>query len=117
MLSGDGQQKGGGEPGVSFLARSNRDTGSMPAWLTGGIRQRRNGLVDAVGTRLRSAALQTIENAADSEIGPSTAGPHRFPAFAAHLRRLAAGELPPIPSGLTKELHELLDEIHQAIRA
>jgi hypothetical protein len=39
-----------------------------------------------------------------------------FPAFAANLRRLAAGELAPIPSGLPKELHEILDQMHKAIR-
>jgi hypothetical protein len=42
--------------------------------------------------------------------------PAPFPAFAAHLRRLAARELAPIPSGLPKELHEILDQIHKAIR-
>jgi hypothetical protein len=30
-----------------------------------------NGLIDVVGTRIPSAALQTIESAAGSEIGPS----------------------------------------------
>jgi tetratricopeptide (TPR) repeat protein len=42
--------------------------------------------------------------------------PAPFPAFTAELRRLAAGELTPIPSGLPRELQEILDQIHQAIR-
>ena len=33
----------------------------------------RNGLIDALGTRTRSAALQTIKNAAEPEIGPTFA--------------------------------------------
>ena len=43
--------------------------------------------------------------------------PAPFPDFTAHLRHLAAGELPPIPPGLPKELHDLLSEIRTAIRA
>ena len=42
--------------------------------------------------------------------------PAPFPAFTAHLRHLAAGELAPIPSDLPKELHEILDQLHKAIR-
>ena len=40
-----------------------------------------------------------------------------FPAFSAALRQLAAGQLPPIPAGLPKELHELLDQVTAAIRS
>jgi hypothetical protein len=39
-----------------------------------------------------------------------------LPVFAAHLRRLAAGELAPVPSGLPKELREILEQIDKAIR-
>ncbi len=42
--------------------------------------------------------------------------PAPFPAFTAHLRRLAAGELAPIPSDLPKELREMLDQLHKSIR-
>src|SRR5947209_13396651 len=41
----------------------------------------RNGLIDALGTRHRSAALQTIGSAAGSEIGPRPSSPElrRYP--------------------------------------
>lgn len=42
--------------------------------------------------------------------------PAPFPAFTAHLRRLAARDLAPIPAGLPKELHDILDQLHQALR-
>lgn len=42
--------------------------------------------------------------------------PAPFPDFSAILRHLAAGHLPPIPAGLPRELHELLDGITSAIR-
>jgi hypothetical protein len=52
-------------PGVKFLDRSKRGTRSVPAWIVGG-----NGLIDVLTTKTPSAALQTIEGAAGSEIGP-----------------------------------------------
>ncbi len=42
--------------------------------------------------------------------------PAPFPDFSAALRRLAAGEIPPIPASLPPELHELLSQITKAIR-
>jgi tetratricopeptide (TPR) repeat protein len=42
--------------------------------------------------------------------------PAPFPAFTEHLRSLAAGTLAPIPAGLPKELHEMLDQLHKAIQ-
>lgn len=41
--------------------------------------------------------------------------PAPFPAFGAFLRKLAAGELPPIPGGLPAELRQWLEELTQAI--
>ncbi len=42
--------------------------------------------------------------------------PAPFPGFAAFLRQIAAGQLPPIPSGLPAELGQLLEAMAQAIR-
>ncbi len=42
--------------------------------------------------------------------------PAPFPDFAAFLRHIAAGQLPPIPNGLPAELRQLLEPIAQAIR-
>ncbi len=41
--------------------------------------------------------------------------PAQFPDFAAFLRQIAAGELPPIPNGLPVELRQWLEELVQAI--
>jgi tetratricopeptide (TPR) repeat protein len=43
-------------------------------------------------------------------------GPAPFPEFAAFLRQIAAGQLPPIPHGLPAELRQWLEELAQAIR-
>ena len=95
---------GSDTPGMGALARSQRGTRSMPAWLRSGTRQRMktvlcirlgsdqgrsrclvafskrscsweqdretNVLIAAPGTRSHSAAVQMIESAAESEIGP-----------------------------------------------
>jgi tetratricopeptide (TPR) repeat protein len=58
---------------------------------------------------------ETLGSDAEEFLATLDGGPAPFPAFAAHLRRLAARELASIPSGLPKELHEILDPIHQAI--
>ena len=42
--------------------------------------------------------------------------PAPFPEFAAFLRQLAAGQLPPIPHGLPAELGQWLEDFAQAIR-
>jgi len=42
--------------------------------------------------------------------------PEPFPDYAAFLRQIAAGELPPVPTGLPGELREWLEELSQAIR-
>ena len=42
--------------------------------------------------------------------------PAPLPAFSATLRRLAAGEMPPIPDALPAELRDLLTEVLQALR-
>ncbi len=42
--------------------------------------------------------------------------PAPFPAFAGFLRKLAAGELPPVPSDLPAELGQWLEELVQTIR-
>jgi hypothetical protein len=39
-----------------------------------------------------------------------------LPDFAAHLRQLAAGQLPPTPASLPAELRQILEELAQAIR-
>ncbi|MGO9470349.1 MAG: hypothetical protein ACLQIB_41495 [Isosphaeraceae bacterium] len=59
---------------------------------------------------------ETLCPAEEEALATLDGSPAPFPAFAAHLRRLAAGELAPIPSGLPKEIHEILDQIHNAIR-
>ena len=42
--------------------------------------------------------------------------PAPFPDFVAHLRQLAAGQLPPIPDSLPAELRQFLEPLAQAIR-
>jgi tetratricopeptide (TPR) repeat protein len=42
--------------------------------------------------------------------------PAPLPDFAAHLRQLAAGQLPPTPASLPAELRQTLDQLAQAIR-
>ena len=42
--------------------------------------------------------------------------PAPFPDFAAFLRQIGAGQLPPIPDGLPGELRQWLEELVQAIR-
>lgn len=42
--------------------------------------------------------------------------PAPFPAFAAFLRQIAAGQLPPIPNGLPAELRQWLEELVRAIQ-
>jgi hypothetical protein len=42
--------------------------------------------------------------------------PAPLPGFAAFLRQLGAGQLPPIPGGLPPELEQLLEATAQAIR-
>ncbi len=59
---------------------------------------------------------ETLGPDAEESLATLDGYPAPFPAFAAHLRRLAARELAPIPSGLPEELHEILDQIHKAIR-
>jgi hypothetical protein len=41
--------------------------------------------------------------------------PAPFPDFAAHLRQLAAGQLPPIPASLPAELRQILESPAEAI--
>jgi hypothetical protein len=42
--------------------------------------------------------------------------PAPFPDFATFLRRIAAGELAPVPSGLPGELREWVEELVEGIR-
>jgi hypothetical protein len=61
---------------------------------------------------------------ANEELGPGeqealaqlAAQPAPLPDFAAFLRQLAAGQLPPIPASLPTELKQLLEPLSQAIR-
>ncbi len=55
----------------------------------------------------------------DAEEALATLGrsPVPFPEFAAFLRQLAAGQLPPVPVSLPPELRNLLEPLAQAIRA
>jgi hypothetical protein len=59
---------------------------------------------------------ETLDAGAEEAFATLDGYPAPMPAFTAHLRHLAAGELTPIPSGLPKELQEILDQIHKAIR-
>jgi tetratricopeptide (TPR) repeat protein len=57
-------------------------------------------------------AGETLDPAAEEALAQLDGFPAPFPAFAAHLRSLAAGTLAPVPAGLPKELHEVLDQLH-----
>ena len=59
---------------------------------------------------------ETLGHDAEEALATLDGFPAPFPAFTAHLRGLAAGELTPIPTGLPKELHEILRQLHKAIR-
>lgn len=60
----------------------------------------------------------------DSQLGPDDEerlahldqSPAPFPDFAAFLRQMAAGQLPPIPSNLPADLRQFLEELLKAIR-
>ena len=56
-----------------------------------------------------------LHPAAENALAQLDQLPGPFPAFAASLRHLAAGELPPIPSTLPAELRRLLESVTQAI--
>jgi len=64
------------------------------------------------------AGFAKAELAPDAEEALATlAGyPAPFPDFVAHLRQLAAGQLPAIPSSLPAELRQILEALEQAIR-
>jgi tetratricopeptide (TPR) repeat protein len=51
----------------------------------------------------------------DESLGKLDLYPAPYPALAVYLRRLASGELTPIPTGLPNELHEILVDIHKTI--
>ena len=53
--------------------RCEQDTEALPFKRSSSREQDKeiNGLIDALGTRHRSAAVRVIENAAESEIGPT----------------------------------------------
>jgi hypothetical protein len=59
---------------------------------------------------------ETLDPDAEEALAKLDGFPAPFPAFGAHLRSLAAGTLAPIPAGLPKELHEVPDQLHKAIR-
>ncbi len=119
---------------LSEIAAARGDTAAAAEWarkrdeLLAEL-ERRAGGGGGIPSEMMNALAQLTLACARAGFGGETLGPAEeealatldgypapFPAFAAHLRRLAARELPPIPSGLPKELHEILDQIHNAIR-
>jgi hypothetical protein len=74
---------------------------------------------------LRALALACAESGfGDAPLGPAEADalakleqpPAPFPGFATSLREIAAGQLPSIPSGLPRELEQLLEETIRGLR-
>jgi tetratricopeptide (TPR) repeat protein len=91
--------------------------------------ERRAGGGGGIPAQMMKALAQLTMACARAGFGGETLGPAEeealarldglpapFPAFTAHLRGLAAGTLEAIPAGLPGELHELLEQIHQAVR-
>jgi tetratricopeptide (TPR) repeat protein len=91
-------------------------------------KRRAGGGIGVSGQMLRT--LQALTRAcaqagfSDGNVGPDEEEalaqldqfPAPFPGFAAFLRQLAAGELPPIPGGLPPELEQVLEATAQTIR-
>jgi tetratricopeptide (TPR) repeat protein len=119
---------------LSEIAAARRDTAGAAEWarkrdeLFAELERRAGGSGRIPSGMLNALAQLTVACAragfGDDSLGPGEEDalanldgfPGPFPAFAAHLRRLAAGELAPIPAGLPKELREILEEIHKAVR-
>ena len=57
-----------------------------------------------------------LDPGAEETLATLTSYPAPLPDFAAHLRQLAAGQLPPTPASLPAELRQTLDQLAQAIR-
>jgi tetratricopeptide (TPR) repeat protein len=119
---------------LSEIAAARGDTASAVEWARKrdellAERKRRAGGGGGISSKMMNALAQLTMACARAGFGGETLGPDKeealvtldgypapFPAFAAHIRRLAARDIGPIPSGLPKELHEMLDRIHEAIR-
>jgi hypothetical protein len=119
---------------LSEIAAASGDTAAAAEWarkrdeLLAEL-ERRAGGGGGISSEMLNALAQLTLACARAGFGGETLGPDAeeslaeldgspapFPAYTAHLRRLAAHEIGPIPSGLPKELHEILDQIHKAIR-
>jgi tetratricopeptide (TPR) repeat protein len=119
---------------LSEIAAARGDTAAAAEWeqkrdaLIAELEERAGGGSGIPAQMLQAFAQLTLACAragfGDSPLGPDAEEalatldgyPAPFPDFTAHLRYLAAGEFCPIPPGLPKELHDLLSEIHTAIR-
>jgi tetratricopeptide (TPR) repeat protein len=119
---------------LSQIAAARGDTPTAAEWARkrdelGAELQRRAGGGGGIPVQMVSALTQLTLACVKAGFGGVTLGPDMeeslasiegapapFPAFAAHLRQLANGELAPIPTGLLRELHEVLDQIHKAIK-
>ena len=119
---------------LSEIAQARGDTAAAAEWarkrddLRAELERRAGGGGSIPGQMLRALQALTIACAragfggepldpgAEEALAHLDGFPAPFPDFAAALRRLAAGQLPSIPAGLPRELHELLDDITKAIR-
>jgi tetratricopeptide (TPR) repeat protein len=119
---------------LSKIAATRGDTAAAAHWarkrdeLRAELKRRAGG-GGGIPSQMLKALTRLTSACARSGFGGETLGPTEeeflakldgapapYPAFAAHLRRLAGRELDPIPSGLPPELHEILEQVHKAIR-
>jgi hypothetical protein len=119
---------------LSEIAQARGDLAAATGWaqkrddLRAELERRAGG-----GGGLPAQMLKTLQGLAmacfqagleDEDLGPDAQEalaqldqlPAPFPELAAFLRRIAAGELPPIPDGLPPELREWLETLAEAIR-
>ncbi len=119
---------------LSEIAAARGDTAAVDDWarkrdeLRAELERRAGGGGSIPGEMLRALQALTmacaragfggepLDPAVEENLAHLDGSPAPFPAFSAALRRLAAGDLPPIPAGLPPELHEFLEGITKAIR-
>ena len=119
---------------LSEIARARSDSAAAGEWerkrdaMREEIRRRAGG-VGGVSAQTLKALQALAVHCAQSGFGDGNLGPAEeeglaqleqfpapFPGFAAFLRQVAAGRLPPIPGDLPRELEQMLKAIVQAIR-
>ena len=119
---------------LSEIAQARRDSAAAAEWaqkrdtLRAELKQRAGGGGGLPAQMLKALQVLTLA-CAQAGFGDGTLGPAEeeglaqveqlpapFPGFAAFLRHIAAGQLPPIPNGLPAELRQVLEGVAQAIR-